>query len=470
MTKYIAMLSLMIIGLLSQADAFAAENDLALVGGTVIDATGAKPITNGVIVIRDGRISAIGSRGTVVIPRGIRTVEIPGKYVIPGLMDANVHLFLDAEPENLIKYEGHYEDLIIEAAQIALKNGVTTVFDTWGPREALVTARDRINSGNAEGSRIFLAGNIIGLTGPLSSDFFPEAQKILSATLIDRIDQQWEQGVGADLLWMTPEEVQVKVRAYIKNGRVDFVKYASSGHVNEQFLAFAPDVQQKIVIEAHQAGLTVQAHSTSVTSLLAEIDAGVDIMQHCDITGPEPIPASTLKIIVERKIPCAAMAVTNRHLQWELSHNFRQGFSEESKTQDLNDRNLIKAGAVLLLTTDSGIFGPDSESSPILGPMLKDVPDVSVRLQDAAFLWLHAVGERGLSPMNALLAATRNIAVAYGKASELGTLEPGKRADLVVLNADPLEDPGNYRKIALVFKDGVSVERDKLPRNRHLSQ
>lgn len=102
--------------------------------------------------------------------------------------------------------------------------------------------------------------------------------------------------------------------------------------------------------------------------------------------------------------------------------------------------------------------------------MLKDVPDVPTRLQDAEYLWLQAVSERGMAPMEALQAVTRNIAMAYGKASEIGTLEPGKRADLVVLNANPLEDARNYRNIHLVVKDGISIDRDKLPIKRYLSE
>jgi imidazolonepropionase-like amidohydrolase len=470
MTRYIAMVALIVAGLVMIAATPATENDFALVGATVIDGTGAKPIKNGVILIRDGRIAAVGASGSVVVPAGIRTVDSAGKYVIPGLMDANVHLFLDAEPENVLKYEGHYEDLIIEAAQIALKNGVTTVFDTWGPRAALVNARNQINSGAAVGSRIYLAGNIIGFTGPLSSDFFPDAQKVFSENVVNRIDKYWEQGVGGELLWMTPDEVRAKVRAYIENGNLDFIKYGSSGHVNEQFIAFSLETQRAIVEEAHRAGITAQAHSTSVESLKMEIEAGVDIMQHCDVTGPEPIPAATLKVIIDRKLPCSAMVVTNKQLDWTKSHNFRPGYSDESKTRDLNDRNLIKMGATLLLTTDAGLFGPDSASSPLLGPYLKDVPDLPTRLQDADYLWLQAVSERGLSPMDALQAATRNIAVAYGKAKEIGTLEPGKRADLVVLNADPLEDPRNYRNIQLVVKDGIAIDRDKLPIKRYLSE
>ena len=93
----------------------------------------------------------------------------------------------------------------------------------------------------------------------------------------------------------------------------------------------------------------------------------------------------------------------------------------------------------------------------------KDVPDVSIELGESHFLWLEAVIERGMAPMEALLSATRYVAEAYGQGAEIGSLEPGKRADLVVLDGDPLVDVSNYRRIAEVIKDGVLVDRHSLP-------
>lgn len=443
---------------------------LAIVGSTIIDGTGRVPISNSTIVINEGRIVLVGEQSRIKLPPEADVIDGRGKYVIPGLMDANVHLLLDVEPEYLLKADGRYEPLIIEAAQIALKNGVTTVFDTWGPRQALVNVRDRINSGEIVGSRIYLAGNIIGFSGPMSADFFHEARSVVSKEVADKVDNEWEQGVGSDLLWMTPEEVQLRVREYIASGKIDLVKYASSGHVNMQFIAFSPEVQRVIVDEAHRAGLTAQAHSTSVESLKLEIGAGVDLLQHCDWSGPVPLPADLIKRVAQSRIPCAALVVTDRHLQWIVDSAKRLGalsgrlaaLSDMYQIKDINSRNLIKAGAVLLLTTDAGIYGPSVSTSPLLS-IMNSAPDLSTSLGNAHFLWLQAVQERGMSPMDALLSATRNIAVAYKKDSEIGTLEVGKRADLLVLDADPLQDVRNYRRIYAILKDGEVVDRSALP-------
>nr|WP_237546623.1 amidohydrolase family protein [Streptomyces sp. SID5606] len=130
-------------------------------------------------------------------------------------------------------------------------------------------------------------------------------------------------------------------------------------------------------------------------------------------------------------------------------------------TKDVNDRRLIDAGARILLTTDAYLTRPELRFTA-MAPLLQG-DDLLTELGEGHFLWLEAVAERGMRPMDALLAATRNIAEAYGKADELGTVESGKRADLVILDADPLADPRNYRRIADVFKDGARIDRDALP-------
>lgn len=132
------------------------------------------------------------------------------------------------------------------------------------------------------------------------------------------------------------------------------------------------------------------------------------------------------------------------------------------QVKDVNDRRLIDAGAKILLTTDAYLTRPELQFT-VMAPMLLGAVDLLTELGEGHFLWLEAVIERGMAPMDALLAATRNIAEAYGKADELGTLEAGKRADLVVLDADPLADPRNYRRISDVFKDGSRVDRAALP-------
>ena len=176
------------LGALPGAAAIAAQT-VAVTGGTLIDGTGAAPIADGVVVVANGRITAAGPADATPVPDDATTIDASGKYVIPGLMDGNLHLFLNLDLETLILHEHRLHEIVLEAAQIALKTGQTTVFDTWGPRAALAQARDMINAGEAPGSRIYLAGNIIGFSGPLGPDFRESHAPYVSQAFVKRINE-----------------------------------------------------------------------------------------------------------------------------------------------------------------------------------------------------------------------------------------------------------------------------------------
>jgi imidazolonepropionase-like amidohydrolase len=444
------------------ASAPVAARPTAIVGATLIDGTGRQPVARSAVVLDGDRILYAGPARGAPIPNDALRIDATGGYLIPGLMDANVHLFSGIMPDRMKAHEGRFAELVLEAAQITLKAGITTVFDTWGPREGLVTARDRIASGAAPGSRILVAGNIIGMDGPATKlgGAFPGT---LTPEEMKRFDAMWEQGVGADLLWRTPAQVGETVRAYIATGQLDILKYLSNDHDLMHLIAFSPDAQRAIIAEGHRAGLNVQAHTTSPEGLKLAIEAGADLLQHCDISGFEPIPAETIALIAQRRLPCAAMFHTSRRLAWE-QQNMPELLKVVTRVQDQNDRAPIKAGALLLLATDGGVpppVDPKLAADPRFAQM--QGPDNSSEIPRAHILWLIAAREKGMAPMDALMAATRNIAIGYGRAKDLGTVEAGKLADLVLLDSDPLADPENYARIRAVWKAGVAVDRAALP-------
>jgi imidazolonepropionase-like amidohydrolase len=441
-------------------------NRKAIVGATVLDGTGGPPVKDATVLIEGERIVSVTSdvsNPERAVPEDTEVISAPGRYVIPGLMDANVHLFAGIVPDLLLEYEDRYADLVEEAAQVTLRAGVTTVFDTWGPLAPLRAVRDRINRGDVIGSRMFIAGNIIGFDGPLSPDFY-SAGNLFGPETTARINLQWEAGVGRELMWLTEAGVRAKVRDYVEKSGIDFVKYAASGHKEMQFITFSEPVQRAIVEEGHRVGVTVQAHTTSVESLRMALEAGVDLLQHGDLTGPEPMPDETLEAIVAERLPVAALACTDNYSAWVRRHGSEAlGTLVHNKTKDDNQCRLIRAGARLLLTTDGLVAGPRRLNHPLVRPNWKGSVDHPLQLGESHFRWLQAIIERGMTPMNALLSATRNIAEAYGQAADLGTLEPGKRADLLILDADPLADVRNYRRIEAVLKDGTVIDRDALP-------
>jgi imidazolonepropionase-like amidohydrolase len=440
----------------------------ALTGATVIDGTGKDAVRDAVIVIDGRKITAVGPRGSVKIPAGAREVNVAGKFIIPGLMDANVHLVLGSAIEFITRYEGHYEDLIEEAAQVTLKNGVTTVFDSWGPLQPLINVRNRINKGEIQGSRTFIAGNIVGLSGPFGRDFNVAAETTATKPFVRRINRLWEENTGPDLMWDTPDMIHREIRRYVSRG-IDFLKYAASGHREEDFLQFSPEQQQAIVEEVHKAGLIAQTHTTSVESLRQALDAGVDMLQHGSVTGPTPIPDSTIRLMLDKKVYCAVQPRTAKRLQIELEQAEdalpTRRSKERLQTWNDNEVRLVKAHVPMLLATDAGMMDPDAYES--MKPKMRI--DRSTELGEGHFLWFRAMVEKGMTPMEAIVSATRNIAAAYHRLDQFGTLEPGKLADLVVLDANPLQNVENIRKISIVMKDGQVVDRDKLPLKKVLT-
>ncbi len=439
-----------------------AQNTTAVVGGTLIDGTGRPAVSNSVIVIRDGRIAAVGPAASVAIPAGATRIDASGKYIVPGLMDANVHLILDTSIEFLARYEGRWEELIAEAAQVALRNGLTTVFDSWGPLQPLMKVRDRIAHGELQGARMFVAGNIVGFSGPFGRDFNVAAETVVTAPFLERINQMWESGVGEELLYMTPDMVRAALHRYVALGP-DFIKYGASGHRDEDFLMFSPEAQKAIVAEAHSGGIISQTHTTSVESLRQAIEAGNDMLQHCAVTGSVAIPDATIQLLKRSGIYCAVQPRTLRRLEYEKQSVASGPRSEQRKARlqiwHENEVRLIREGVPLLLATDAGVIQPDRLASMTA----KELQDRPTTMGDAHFLWLEAMAEKGMKPMDEIVAATRNIAAAYHKLDRFGTLESGKYADLVILDADPLANISNVRRISLVMKEGRVIDRDRLP-------
>ncbi|GAA3543124.1 amidohydrolase family protein [Amycolatopsis ultiminotia] len=436
---------------------------LLLTGATVIDGVSDQGIDGHAILIDDGRIVAIGRPDELT---GTETLDFRGKFVIPGLMNANVHLLINVFFETLVRYEGRYEDLIVEAAQVALKSGMTTVFDTWGPRRALMSARDRIDRGRTPGSRIRCAGNIIGFDGPFSDDFDKRIPGVGSSHFVDRVNATWVENVGRHLMWLTPEAVGEEVRAYLERG-VDFVKYASNEHgaaAAGAFLQFSERTQRIIVEEAHRGGLTAQSHTSTVEGLRMAIEAGCDLVQHCNMTGPTEIPRETLELLAGKNCGAVVFPLTDNGFKI-----LKESVSDHEWTMwqasDANARNLVDSGASILLANDGGIFAPEVRSEPMIKGTWNGLPEDEAlgRLATGHFVWLKAMEEKGMSPMALLHAATRNIAEAYQVDDDLGTLEAGKIADLVVLDEDPLQSAKNYQSIHAVIKDGAVVDLDALP-------
>jgi imidazolonepropionase-like amidohydrolase len=201
---------------------------------------------------------------------------------------------------------------------------------------------------------------------------------------------------------------------------------------------------------------------TSPESIDMAIEAGVDILTHGDISGPVyPIPPETIRKMKDKGVAVSVLAISKRQLEALQKHSPNGVLTPYMKIAAINIRNMAKAGVSLLVSTDAGVQNPIllSESTTLAS----DTIDARVKLGEGHFNALVGLEEAGMAPMEILKSATSNVARAYKVDRDIGTLEAGKIADLVVLDANPLESARNYRRINSVIKDGKVVDIARLP-------
>ena len=465
----------------------------AIVGATVIDGNGGAPIRDAAIVISGSRITAIGPRASVTIPAGATEIDATGRWVVPGFIDTNVHLSLyggqNERYETMVRYQPRFDDIVLEAAQIDLSYGITTVRDSYGALVPLTRVRDRINRGEAVGTRIFAAGNILGWSGPYSFSF---SRVMGPLTLFqEQMNDFIAQGGGEELMNMTPDELRKAINAYVDRGP-DFLKYGGTSHFSEPtFIGFSTDAQKAIVEEGHRRGRFVETHSTSIEGLRESLSAGIDGIQHPELLDGRDLPDDIITTIKTRGVICSMLMSTitgpawQRHLKTreealkkaaEAKKDAKQPAREQTTAEkrkaaadagdDLESRRknaiaLIRAGAIVTPGTDSyWAAAPELTRTP-------KMPDQDHGM--GTILAIEGFVELGMTPAQAITAGTKNGSIAARGQKDFGTLEPGKFADLVILTADPLADIHNIQQVASVMKEGKVIDRATLPQVRVLS-
>lgn len=454
-----------------------AQEPLVITGVTVIDGTGAPPRANMTVRIADGRIVSVRKGGTP--PTGARVIDGRGKYLLPGFIDSNVHGTVYGNPkrrDTSVKYSERGEELALEFAQRHLKAGITTIRDSYGLLPPLLVVRDRIARGEAVGSRMLVAGNIVGWGGPFSLTYSLTPESDLSV-----FQEKWNdliaQGAGEELMDMTPGELRVAMRAYLDKG-VDFVKYGGTSHfLRPSLIGFSPRAQRVIVEETHRRGKIAETHATSPEGLRLAVEAGVDLIQHPELNSRD-LPDDLVRLIVEKDVLCAirsntvagdvrrrqiekraataARLATEPPATTQAERNRRaDALDENAEIQRRNAERLIKAGCRVTIATDN-YLGDAPEFRREAKTPEQEPGEGSLRA-------IEGLVELGMTPIQALVAASRNGAAAAGMAKDLGTVEPGKIADLLLLDADPSADISNIRRLAMVIANGRPVDTAALP-------
>jgi imidazolonepropionase-like amidohydrolase len=354
------------------------------------------------------------------------------------------------------------------------------------------------------GARMYVAGNIVGWGGPWSYTFTGTQQANLSLFQEQMNDAIAARG-GEELMGMTPDQLRVAINRYLDQG-VDFVKYGGTSHAfYPAMLGFSEPAQRVIVEETHKRGKVAETHATSPEGLRIAVDAGVDLVQHPDATDA-PIPAETVRKMVDRKVVCALLANTITGKPWaDLQKRLKQRADsvkgadstraaalargdtsrtwadsvvarllrerpERARTaaeigrdsvnrsmlvRRANAEELIRAGCVVAPSTDNYRgAAPEFERQP---KPETQAPGIGTILS------IEGLVELGMTPSQAIVAATKNGAFAMKLTDHLGTIESGKLADLLLLAGDPLADIHNIRRLALVMKEGRVIDVAKLP-------
>ena len=213
--------------------------------------------------------------------------------------------------------------------------------------------------------------------------------------------------------------------------------------------------------DTRAACLPFLSHTLAVPALEFATDVDVDVMIHPTWTYNQVIPDELVRRIAEKRIGVGIQPLTDDYSGRLLAHGNFFGAMNSPEHQK-NERNFIDAGANVMVATDAGCTSHDVMQD--LGEELHE--DRPWTLGADHFTWVKALRTRGLSAMGAIQALTHNVADAYNKLDTIGTVEVGKVADLVLLNADPLVDSENLSDIAAIYKEGLAVDRSALPNPR----
>jgi imidazolonepropionase-like amidohydrolase len=416
---------------------------LALVGGRIIDGYEGRPIEDGVVLIAGNRITAVGTRSQITVPPGTPTIDTRGMSVMPGMADMHVHLMIlghgDYEHWDTTYRSRFRAEIMPAAARQLLASGVTFARELGGPLEDLLDVKRRIEAGEIPGPRLFISGPFI--QHKPYSDYEKEFR--------------WGVTGAAD--------ARAKVQRIVDAG-VDLVKLIDQDQMTE-------DEVRAVVETAHKAGRPVVAHGHREDEIRIGLKYGVDSFEHTGLATEPGYPEDILQGLRKR----------NQTLGWcpTIEGLFLSEYTADGFPERLNDprwqeglapdlvrdireslrnigglpyfqlvrrriptlankfRQLRESGVTLLVGTDSGIPGNFHT--------------------DSTWRELATWVDLGMTPMQAIAGATRWPAVWLKREKDIGTLAPGRYADIIAVRGDVLKHIDLLQRVDLVIKNGVRV-------------
>jgi imidazolonepropionase-like amidohydrolase len=390
-----------------------------------------------VVVFENGRITAVGNRDSVELPADAVVIDAGGRTVMPGLIDAHIHIDLIGHGSYARLYAfmngmERIEEFMAIGAKQMLRGGVTTGLDLGAPFQAF-EFRERVRRGEVPGPRLLLSGPWITR---IDYDVVPDEYEIIIRS---------------------PREAAARTRELVERG-VDVIK-TWEGLTAEDY--------QAIVQVAHEAGIKVHAHLYDPVNIRDAIDAGVDVFQHVGSAGNPPYTDSLVAEIAHRSIPVIQTIahriwvypatiefperlydpVYRRDMPPDIYSEFissvedyrRLAYFDDIARQTRNSkraaRQFIESGAVIGVGTDGGT------------PLNMHT--------EAMWREMAALVESGMTPQEVISAATKTNARILGLDQQIGTIEPGKMADIIIVDGNPLRNIENLGNIDVVIRDGV---------------
>jgi imidazolonepropionase-like amidohydrolase len=395
----------------------------AIKAGRLIDVAAGRVRENQVVLVQGGRITAVGAAGSTPIPADATVLDLSNKTVLPGLIDTHTHVTSDPTTPPYRDYGISIPRRALMGARFAretLLSGVTTIRNVGAEAYTDIALRDAINAGDVIGPRILASGPALGITGGHCDDnmLAPEYH---------------EQGEGvADGPWAVREQV----RRNVKYG-ADVIKYCGTGGVFSKGTRvgaqqYTAEEVAALVDEAHMHGRRVAVHAHGANGIKVALRAGVDTIEHASLIDDEGLDLAKQKgAFLSMDIYNSEYTQAEGPKRGELEEFLRKD-REVAQVQRDNFRKAVQKGIKLTLGTDTGVH----------------------RHADAPkqLAWMVRYG---MTPMQAIQAATKVGAEALGIDAEVGQVTPGYSADIVAVTADPLADVGALAAVEFVMKQGV---------------
>jgi imidazolonepropionase-like amidohydrolase len=446
--------------LAASANAQSRSTTLAVNGAILIDGTGAAPVPDAAVVITGDRIVAAGPRSMIEVPQSARTIDARGKWIIPGLVDAHVHFFqsggLYTRPDVIdLRRRVPYEKELAWIRRRSpytftryLCSGVTSVVDVGGPF-ANFNVRSRAS--------LIRAAPRVAVAGPLISTYAPENLQSADPAIITV---------------NSPKQAVALVRRELAH-KPDLIKIWLIRRPAAK-LEEAIKIVEAVVKAGHASGVRIAVHATELETAKAAVRVGSDILVHS--VFDRPVDDDFVQMVKERGVIYSTTIVVLEGYAEVLGQSvdltdIERSCGDPEVIASWTDLAKIPTGQLPLSARLPGRF----TNKAVILANLKRMQDAGVIVAagtDAGNIGtLHGpslhrefelMAEAGLTPMQIIVDATRNAARVFSPNPQIGTIESGKLADLVILDADPLVDIRNARQINTVIKGGHLFDAGKL--------